>query len=149
MPNPRVPDNVLKMRGTYRPDRHGDADEKVELEEKPPTAPGWLGREAKREWRRICKLLTGKGVLADLDRPLLAQYCTLWQALYESQTWRRRYMAGDQTIDPDNPPRFSASDHAQMRMLGGELGIGAVSRSKIKVQKKPEPQKKTDGWDGI
>lgn len=142
MANPRIPDNVHKLKNTFEKHRHGDPSEKVQLEDKAPEPPSWIGREAKREWRRICKILKGKGVIAELDRPLLTQYCVLWEQLYRSV--RPRKVGRKMVIGS-----FTASDHAQMRLLGTELGIGAISRSKIVTKPKSEESQGGDDWDDL
>lgn len=131
MSNARLPDNVHRLKGTYQPSRHGDKAEKVTgLDDLSAEAPAWLPTEARREWRRVVKILSGKGVIADLDRPLLIQFCILYQKLYDERT------------------EFKATDHAAMKSLAIELGMGAVSRSKIKVSQPPE-KPKPEGWDGL
>ena len=128
MGNSRIPDNVHRLKGTYRRDRHGDhADKVTGLAELTADAPTWLPDQARREWRRVVKIMSGKGVIADLDRPLLIQFCILYQKLYDEKT------------------EFSAADHAAMKSLAIELGMGAVSRSRIKVSK-PAESPNPEGW---
>lgn len=43
-----------------------------------PSCPGWLAKEAKREWRRLARELNAAGLLATVDRAALAAYCQLW-----------------------------------------------------------------------
>ncbi len=43
-----------------------------------PSRPEWLSPEAKREWNRVTKELDALGLLAKVDRALLASYCECW-----------------------------------------------------------------------
>ncbi len=43
-----------------------------------PSRPGWLSPEAKREWNRVAPELDRMGLLAEIDRALLAAYCECW-----------------------------------------------------------------------
>jgi len=140
MPRPRIPDNVHLLKGTFQPVRHGNSEEKPQLPEKMPSPPRFLGEEARKEWRRVCRVMKGYGVITEMDRSLLTQYCTLWQKLADS--WE-----GKAGLDGE-PILMSASDHAQLRGIGNDLGAGAVARSKIKVTKPKEPPK-PEGWSGL
>ncbi len=42
------------------------------------TPPAQLDGVAKREWRRMTKALRDAGLLADVDRPVLAMYCDIY-----------------------------------------------------------------------
>lgn len=141
MANTRLPDNVHRLKGTFQPSRHGNPDEKPQLPEKAPSCPAWVGEEGRKKWRHLCRSLKGMGVLADIDQGLLLQYCTLWEKLVLT--------AKGEIVDEDgNRVWFTAADHAAMHRIGCELGIGAVSRSKIKISKPKEPPK-PEGWDGL
>lgn len=43
-----------------------------------PSPPSWLDREAKAEWNRVVPALDELGVLAKVDRAIVATYCTAW-----------------------------------------------------------------------
>jgi phage terminase small subunit len=117
----RKPDNVLKLEGTYRADRHGDPATKLDVETEAPLMPDFLKGAGKKEWDRVAGLLKNKNLLTGLDRSILAQYCALWHEF-----------ASDHLA-------FTAAAHTQLRMLEQELGFTPSSRGKIVVHKsKPE-----------
>lgn len=115
MANMRKPDNVLKLSGSYRKDRHGDPKDKIEMEIEAPEMPDFLDDVAAEEWKRVCRILENMGLLTVLDRTVLAQYCVLYSKL-----------AGD-------PAKFGPSDHTQLRLCAKEMGFTPSARSGIKV----------------
>ena len=46
-----------------------------------PSAPTWLSREAKAEWRRVVPGLTRLDMVKPEDRATLAAYCQVWSRL--------------------------------------------------------------------
>lgn len=48
-----------------------------------PSAPQHLGKEAKKEWKRITPLLEDLGLISGLDRTALAIYCQVIGRLFE------------------------------------------------------------------
>jgi len=117
MANQRLPDNVHKMQGTYQKCRHGEPDEKLDVSVVMPGKPDYLDDLAAGEWDRVTAVLEKKGLLTELDRTILAQYCALY---------------GKFAADPIG---FTASDHTQLRLQEQELGFTPSSRGKITVAK--------------
>lgn len=117
MANKRLPDNVHKLKNTLRKDRHGDPETKVKIDTKLPEPPGWIKKDARKEWCRICKVMEKVNVLTEADVSTLAQYCTLYAELL------------------DQKEEFTAAKHTQLRLCAVELGFTPVSRSKITVGK--------------
>jgi P27 family predicted phage terminase small subunit len=68
-----TPTKLLKMRGTFRPDRH-EADVLVPTIAKIPRPPARLSKGARREWRRIADNLFELGILTPLDLGALEAY---------------------------------------------------------------------------
>jgi len=112
MANARKPDNVHKLNGTYQKHRHGDPGSKPEWDEGSPEIPKCLKGEARKEWKRIVKIVP-EGVLTITDKTILTQYCALWAEL---------------AADPAN---FETGQHTQLRLILQELGFTPISRSKI------------------
>ena len=51
-----------------------------------PSAPAHLGKEARKEWKRITPLLEELGLISGLDRAMLALYCQSVGRLTELET---------------------------------------------------------------
>ena len=120
----RLPDAVHQRRGTLRRDRHGDPDQKIQLEAYTGEPPETLDDEGKREWFRVVGAMKDTGIVTRVDRTVLAMYCGLWSdyntALRTRESW-------------------PATNYAQLRNLCSELGFTPASRAKIVVPKQDKP----------
>lgn len=70
-----VPSAVKQARGTFRADRAA-TNEPVATGK--PLCPQWLGEDAKREFRRVMKMLGDMGVTGRVDTNALTRYAVLW-----------------------------------------------------------------------
>lgn len=118
-----TPTKILKARGSrWAAGRDGEPTLPVEA----PTCPGWLGREAKAEWRRQVKHLVTMGVIAQADRALLAVWCETWaefvalsgKVAADGADWRLRIAknaAADRLVKAAQQFGFSPSARARLR----------------------------------
>ena len=116
-----------------------------------PKPPKHLCKDAKREWETVCKTLFEIGVLTEIDKAVLAAYCTAY-ALWE-RSWRAinemsatgKLGAGLMISTTNgnmiqNPLVGTANKAAgDMVRFASELGMTPAARSKIKAG----PGKKT------
>ena len=120
-----------------------------EDEPKPPStipkAPKHLCKDAKKEWKRVCKTLHTIGVLTEVDRAVLAAYCTAY-ALWE-RSWRAiNEMSASGKLGAglmikttngnmiQNPLVGTANKAAgDMVRFASELGMTPAARTKIKA----------------
>lgn len=80
-----LPNNVHAMRGTVpTADRNGEKTKPVTLRPVTPTPPDWLDAEAMAEWQRVVPALDDQGLLASVDRAVLANYCTACSVLVDA-----------------------------------------------------------------
>jgi P27 family predicted phage terminase small subunit len=124
---------LKKLQGTFRPDRAP----KSEMAPPPgaPARPGWLDEEARTEWDRVVPQLAACGILCDVDRAALANYCA---AVSLAAKATRQYQKDGLMIDGPNETRVkhpmiqvAKEARAQARLLGAEFGLTASSRSRI------------------
>ena len=120
MANKRLADNVHKIKGTFQKCRHGDPDAKVKIDTGLPIPPRWLGKDARFEWKRICKVMAKINVITEADASTLSQYCMLYAELKE---WK---------------DEFLAAHHTQLRLCAAELGLTPSARSKLTMTKAKE-----------
>lgn len=52
---------------------------------KAPRCPEWLDPEAKKEWRRMSKVLEDLGILSEIDRSAFAGYCQAYARWKEAE----------------------------------------------------------------
>ncbi|MFG2683151.1 phage terminase small subunit P27 family [Streptomyces sp. NPDC048392] len=76
------PDNVRALRGNPggRP-----TPKRVTAAPGVPDAPDWLDEEATAEWGRVVPDLDRLGVLAMVDRAVLATYCAAWSKFVQAE----------------------------------------------------------------
>jgi P27 family predicted phage terminase small subunit len=119
-----------------------------------PKCPSWLSAEAKAEWKRITPELERLGILAQIDRALLASYCSTWaKSVSVSRLLDRVEPTAPDPTHPDRPagglrkhPMWSVyvSLSGLLSSLARELGLSPNARARMTV---PEPDS-TDA-DGI
>jgi P27 family predicted phage terminase small subunit len=104
-----------------------------------PTAPAWLPDEAKREWRRVARLLTATRVLAESDLSALALYCEAY-ARYRAALDEITGKDGKLTLTVDTGtgsikahPALTIMNQAQgqMRAILVEFGMTPSSRTRV------------------
>lgn len=115
MANARKPDNVHLLQGTHQKSRHGNPEDKPQVEIKTPDAPEWLEGKALIEWERICKVLKSSGLLSEADTAVMVQYCLLYSELQTELM------------------EFQAAKHTQLRLCLVELGLTPKARSQITI----------------
>ncbi len=107
-----------------------------------PRAPRHLNHEAKREWRRMIKVLMGLGLYTDVDRAALAMYCQAWGRWVVAE--RRLAEEGEVLLTAtgyhyQNPWRSEANKAQElMRKLISEFGLSPSARSRLSVPEKPD-----------
>ncbi len=164
----RLPDNVLKLRGTFRQDRR--AMESVQLEVSVPEPPNFLSDEALGEWQRVTPQLERLGLISELDRAALAAYCQAYGRWVEAerglrlarQTASAESAATPELFGEENGARGAGlvvrkiSGNAQIHPLlvianeamtltvrfATEFGITPAARSKVSGKKKAATEDK-------
>ena len=115
MPNPRKSDNVHKLQGTYRPDRHGTPESKVVIDTPLGPPPDWLNDIAIKEWFRVTNLHKESGALMDNSYSTLASYCNLYSQQVKS------------------PDTFSIAAHTQLCRYSRMFGLSPIDLDALRV----------------
>ena len=106
-----------------------------------PDPPEILKDEALAEWRRITLLLAEVGLIAKLDRAVIAGYCQAWARWVECE---RQLVTTGLIIKAANgfpmySPYLTAANKAldQVRQLSEQIGLSGSARSRIKASDAP------------
>lgn len=91
------------------------------------TAPSWLSKDAKAEWRRVMPLLVERRILTDADLGSLENYCVAVGRVREIEKIIQKMGV--------EPAHFRMQNAAiqTARQLAAELGLTPVSRSRPAV----------------
>jgi P27 family predicted phage terminase small subunit len=104
-----------------------------------PGCPAFLSREAKAEWRRVTKLLTQAGLIAELDRGALAIWCNGWGDFCEacaqiaSRGDRGLVMTGsggNLVVSPWVKIKAGAAD--RLLAVAPQLGLSPAARARLR-----------------
>lgn len=149
-----IPSSVLKARGTYRSDRAA-ANEAAPTGK--PTLPSWVtDADARKEWRRLVRVLTQMGLIGAADQNLLVRYCLSWVRYRRVIQTLAANAAGEFAVYKDEKGAVKSVQvsalHAVARSLSEELGraeavlgMSPSARSRIDVSMPPAPASEPDG----
>lgn len=127
MPNPPVPNEIKRRRGTARPDRTPAVSKVVALPMAPgvPDAPEELNLDGRRLWQRVWQEgLTWISPHSDMEA--VEQACRLVDDLAVART---RYRATREPADG----RMVATFAEQLRGLLSDLGFNPTARTRLGV----------------
>lgn len=77
------PSKLKVLQGTNRPDRANPNEPTPE--EKIPSCPKHLNKQAKKEWHRVTKILDANKMITGLDMAALAAYCQMYGRWVEAE----------------------------------------------------------------
>lgn len=104
---------------------------------KAPSAPAWLSKDAKAEWRRVVPILVDRRILTTADLGSLENYCLAIGTVreMERQLQRDGHVIDVQGTLKRHPGIGIQSDAmTRARLLAAELGLTPVSRSRPAVR---------------
>jgi len=146
-----IPSKIINIRGgtalTHKPPR----EEEPTPPKKMPSCPKHLDKNAKKEWKRVGKILQDIGLMTELDMAVLAGYCDAYsqwgEATAKVQEGGLVYKKADGT--PGLNPYLRIAKEAYERMMKAAvlLGLSPSSRVGLKVDN-PKPQTKAEAFRG-
>lgn len=139
-----TPSAIKVARGTWRADRAAPHEPTVSGK---PSCPAWLQPEAKKEFRRLVRLLGDMGVIGQVDGNALSRYATTWlrwrQAIQMiEKTGEIQVVRGDDGkptgVKPSPYIYLARSLAEQLDKLEAAFGLNPSARSRITVSNPPE-----------
>lgn len=98
-------------------------------EVKAPPCPRWLTPEARREWKRVVKVMTEAKTITVLDLGILASYCEAFATVERAtQAIARAVERGE---DPDKAEARLLRATTQVRQYAMQLGFTPASRPRV------------------
>lgn len=109
-------------------------------ENKAPKCPSWLEKEAKKEWRRMSKVLEALGILTEVDTAAFAGYCQAYARWKEAEEFLSKHGTIFKTPSGyiQQVPQVSiAQTYLKiMKDFCSEFGLTPSSRSRIVANEK-------------
>jgi P27 family predicted phage terminase small subunit len=106
-----------------------------------PKMPKHLDAGAKREWKSICSELEKLGLIADVDRAVVAMYCVVYSRWEYAET-KIKEMKDDVGLIERTPNLYKQISvwlqianrcMEQLKGLIGEIGMSPSARARVKV----------------
>lgn len=98
-----------------------------------PSAPSFMGKDAKAEWKRVMPALAKRKVLTTADLGSLENYCVAMGRVREIE----RLIQASGTIEPSHFRMQNAATQTA-RQLAAELGLTPVSRSRPSMREEDD-----------
>lgn len=152
---PRLPTRVLQLRGTHRPDRHGQPEDEPQFTALValPKPPRYLDRVAKAEWRTVGKELVAQRLLTIVDLNSFAAYC-----VNVSRLVRAEELLAKSDILVKTPhgvqgnPAIAIQRQAgvEIRKFAQEFGFTPSARTRLRTPTgAPQTATAADPWDAV
>lgn len=133
---PPEPTHLKILKGNPRKHRLPDNEAQPELGL--PPCPPHLSEAAKKEWRRMGKLLAGVGLMSKVDGTALAGYChyyALWVEAREQMEKRGPVVLGSKGQPMVNPFfRIANECFDRMAAMMREFGVTPAARTRVHAQ---------------
>ena len=127
------PTRLKVLHGTVRKDRTNSHERDVKTAI--PTCPRELSPVAKREWKRVARVLAEMGLLSTIDRAALAGYCQAWATWIDAQAALQKHGVIMKSPNgyPMQSPYLAVANKAfeQMRLMLAEFGMSPSSRTRV------------------
>lgn len=143
-----TPSNVLKARGTFRPARAA-RNEAAPLGR--PSCPSWVvDPDARKEFRRLVRVLSQMNLIGAADQNLLVRYCLAWVRYRRVIQTLAANPGAETAVYKDEAGKVKSIQMSALniiaRALSEELsraenamGCSPASRSRIEVSMSPAP----------
>lgn len=143
-----MPTSVRKMRGNRS--RRPTNPNEPQPERKAPLCPPHLDAEAKKEWKRLCKLLLKMDVLSEADGMALACLCQTWSTLRKAQAKLNEtgmlFKTPSGYVQQNPLVGIVGACIDTVTKLGQEFGLTPAARGRLQVSEAQAPKERSV-WD--
>jgi P27 family predicted phage terminase small subunit len=134
------------LNGTDRPCRRNENEPVPDEFPDIPKPPAHLSKTAKKEWKRMSKVLHASGLLTQLDYSQFAIYCQAWGRWVdaEKKITETSMVVKTANGNPINNPYMNIANTAMRdcHKFLSEFGMTPSSRTKIKIDNQAKKQNK-------
>jgi P27 family predicted phage terminase small subunit len=113
---------------------------------KKPTCPRFLNKIARREWRRLVKLLADRGTpVTGMDRASLSMLCSSWADYVECEQILADLGSSNWIDSGGHPHPALRASHRKMQlvlMLSKAFGLTPLSRGSVSPSGPPPPPRR-------
>ena len=117
-----------------------------------PKPPKWLSAAGRREWRRVAPALYDLGLLTELDRQALAQYCAAVARIEEAE----KALKDGQTYETQGGRKFLRPEYRilqdaikEVRAHVALFGLSPSARMRMELPEPPAQDEMEDLLNGI
>lgn len=118
-----------------------------------PSAPRWLSKEGKKEYRKLARLLLGTGLLTEIDGVALAMMCEaldVYRRAKEAMGEERVFVVSDKGNSYQHPALgVMSSARGEVLKWAREFGMTPSARSRIAVETEREEESLADILFGV
>lgn len=152
-----TPSNIVELRGGTKHTHKKAKTDDPQPEKKIPEMPAHLNSfpEAVKEWARVSELLYSNGIMTELERNLLADYCFVthriymlaelmvtsgWDATLQKTNYKGENIGLPETKQNEYNKEMDKKIELRTK-LGNLLGLDQIYRPKMKAEKPKEKSK--------
>ena len=120
----------------------------IKVSDNLPKPPKHLGKEGKKEFKRLSKMLMDAGILDEIDGAALANYCQIWERMIEAEEKLRQ--TGMIVKSPKGYPMQSPYLQVinkcleQIKFYLSVFGMTPSDRTRLSSQLNPKKEEKKD-----
>jgi len=145
MSNPRIPENIKKLRGTQRKSRKPPT---LKVSAKMPRKPAWLDAKAAGFWDIVAPQLVREGLLSPLFASTFALLCQSWSMYLDAQSEIAEngltIRSSHGNLKPHPALAIARRERSAFLELAKQFGLTVLARQAIRTEK---PKKHTPFLD--
>lgn len=131
-----IPTELKILRGNpgHKPLNHDEP--KPARPDRVPPAPGYLSKEAKKEWRRVAGILHTTKILTEADLTALGAYCVIFARWLEAESKIKEQGFITKTVNGNDiqNPYLAIANRAQADLLKWSIEFGLTPSARVRLR---------------